>query len=62
MHDSLLMLMHWFDSQKNETLNRGFKKHTPKNIVFSKTFSLYECLAFVIIIDLLHYKGALKDF
>jgi len=54
------MLMHLFDSQKNEALNRGFTKHAPKNIVFSKTFSLFDCLVFVIIIDSLGYKGALK--
>jgi len=60
MHDNLLMLMHPFDLQKNEALNRGFTKHAPKNIVFSKTFSLFDHLVFVIIIDLLGYKGALK--
>jgi len=45
------MLMHPFDLQKNEALNRGFTKHAPKNIMFSKTFSLFDHLAFVIIIN-----------
>jgi len=54
------MLMHPFDSQKNEALNRSFTKHAPKNIVFSKTFSLFDRLAFVIIIDSVGYEGALK--
>jgi len=52
--------MHPFDSQKNEALNCGFAKHTPKNIVFSKTSSFFDHLAFIIIIDLLGYEGALK--
>jgi len=54
------MLMHPFDLQKNEALNRRFTKHAPRNIVFSKTFSLFDRLAFVIIIDLLGYEGALR--
>jgi len=58
--ENLLMLLHLFDSQKNEALNRGFAKHAPKNIVFSKTFSLFDRLAFVIIIDSVGYEGALK--
>jgi len=41
-HNNLLMLMHPFDLQKNEALNHGFTKHAPKNIVFSKTFSLFD--------------------
>jgi len=59
-HENLLMLMHPFDLQKNKALNCGFAKHAPKNIVFSKTFSLFDCLAFVIIIDSLGYEGTFK--
>jgi len=58
-HENLLMLMHPFDLQKNEALNHAFTKLAPKNIVFSKTYSLLDQLAFVIIIDLLGYEGAL---
>ncbi len=54
------MLLHPFDSQKNEALNHAFTKHAPKNIVFSKTFTLFDRLAFVIIIDSLGYEGCLK--
>jgi len=52
--------MHPFDSQKNEALNRAFTKLAPTNIVFSKTYSLFDQLAFVIIIDSLGYEGALR--
>jgi len=54
------MLLHLFDSQKNEALNCAFTKHAPKNIVFSKTFTLFDHLSFVIVIDLLGYEGCLK--
>jgi len=52
--------MHPFNLHKNKTLNHGFTKHAPKNIVFLKTFSLFDHLAFFIIIDLLGYRGTLK--
>jgi len=54
------MLMHPYDSQKNEALNCVFLKQAPKGIVFSKTFSLFDCLLFVIIIDSVSYKAGLK--
>jgi len=59
-HDNLLILLHPFDSQKNEALNHAFAKQAPKNIVFSKTFRLFNHLTFVIIIDLLGYEAALQ--
>jgi len=59
-HENLLMLMHPYDSQKNEAINRAFLKQAPKSIVFSKTFSLFDRLSFVIIIDSVGYEGALK--
>jgi len=58
--ENLLMLLHPFDSQKNEALNRGFAKQAPKNIVFSKTYSLFDRLAFVIIIDSVGYEAAIR--
>ncbi len=45
------MLNHEFDSQKNEALNKAFTKVAPKNMVFSKTHSLYDQLALVIAYD-----------
>jgi len=54
------MLMHPYDSQKNEALNRAFLKQAPKSIVFSKTFSLFDRLSFVIIIDSVGYEVALR--
>jgi len=59
VHENLLMLMHPYDSQKNEALNRAFMKLAPKSIVFSKTFSLFDRLAFVVIIDSLGYEEGL---
>jgi len=59
-HENLLMLMHPYDSQKNEALNRAFIKQAPKGIVFSKTFSLFDRLSFVIIINSIGYKEGLK--
>jgi len=55
-----LMLLYPFDSQKNEGLNQGFAKQALKNIVFSKTFSLFDHLAFVIIIDSVGYEATLR--
>jgi len=60
MHENLLMLMHPYDSQKNKALNRAFLKQAPKSIVFSKTFSLFDRLSFVIIIDSVGYEAGLK--
>jgi len=54
-------LLHPFNSQKNEALNRNFAKQAPKNIVFSMTFTLFDHLAFVIIIDLVGYQAALQQ-
>jgi len=51
--------MHPYDSQKNEALNRAFMKLAPKSIIFSKTFSLFDCLSFVIIVDSLGYEDGL---
>jgi len=48
---NLEMLNHEFDSQKNEALNKAFTKVAPKNMVFSKTHSLYDRLALVIVYD-----------
>jgi len=48
---NLSMLRHMYDSQKCKALNCAFAKVAPKNIVFSKTMSLFDCLAFVIGID-----------
>ncbi len=59
-HENLLMLMHPYDSQKNEALNRAFIKQAPKGIVFSKTFSLFDHLSFVIIIGSIGYEEGLK--
>jgi len=59
-HENLLMLMHPYDSQKNEALNRAFIKQAPKGIVFSKTFSLFDRLSFVIIINSIGYEEGLK--
>jgi len=58
--ENLLMLLHPFDSQKNEALNCGFAKQAPKNIVFSKTYSLFDRLAFIIIIDSVGYEVAIR--
>jgi len=58
--ENLLMLLHGYDSQKNEALNRAFTKLAPKNIVFSKTFSLFDRLSFVIIIDSVGYAEGLR--
>ena len=60
-HENLLMLLHPFDSQKNEALNCSFAKQAPKNIVFSKTFTLFDHLAFVIIINSVGYQAALQQ-
>jgi len=49
--ENLEMLNHEFDSQKNEALNKAFTKVAPKNMVFSKTHSLYDRLALVIAYD-----------
>jgi len=49
--ENLAMLNHEFDSQKNEALNKAFTKVTPKNMVFSKSHSLYDRLALVIVYD-----------
>ena len=59
-HENLLMLMHPYDSQKNEALNRAFIKQAPKGIVFSKTFSLFDRLSFVVVIDSVGYEAGLK--
>jgi len=56
---NLRMLMHPYDSQKNEALNRAFTKVAPKNIVFSKTYTLFDQLAFVICVDSLGYEETL---
>ena len=58
--ENLLMMMHPFDSQKNEALNRAFTKHSPKNIVFSKTYSLFDRHSLVVIIDSVGYELAMK--
>jgi len=52
--------MHPYNSQKNEALNHAFLKQAPKSIIFSKTFSLFECLSFNIIIDSAGYEVALR--
>jgi len=49
--ENLAMLRHMYDSQKNEALNCAFAKVAPKNIVYSKTMSLFDRLALVIGID-----------
>jgi len=54
------MLFHLFDSQKNEALNQAFTKNAPKNIVFSKTFSLFDRLSLVIVTDSLGYECGLR--
>jgi len=51
MNENLEMLNHGFDLQKNEALNKAFTKVAPKNMVFSKTHSLYDHLALVIVYD-----------
>jgi len=56
---NLRMLMHPYDSKKNEALNRAFTKVALKNIVFSKTYALFDRLAFVICVDLLGYEETL---
>jgi len=57
--ENLAMLNHEFDSQKNEALNKAFTKVAPKNMVFSKTHSLFDHLALVIIYDSIGYLGCL---
>jgi len=57
--ENLAMLNHEFDSQKNEALNKAFTKVAPKNMVFSKTHSLFDRLALVIIYDSIGYLGCL---
>jgi len=57
---NLLILLHPFDSQRMR-LNCAFTKHAPKTIMFSKTYTLFDCLSFVIIIDSLGYEGCLKQ-
>jgi len=54
------MLMHPYDLQMNKVLNHAFLKQAPKSIVFSKTFSLFDRLSFVIIIDSVGYEVALR--
>jgi len=44
---------------KNGALNRVFAKVAPKNIIFSKTYTLFDRLAFVICVDSLGYKEIL---
>jgi len=44
---------------KNEALNRAFAKVAPKNIVFSKTYTLFDRMAFIICVDLLGYEETL---
>jgi len=53
------MLNHKFDSQKNEALNKAFTKVAPKNMVFSKTHSLFDQLALVMIYNSIGYAGCL---
>jgi len=59
-HENLLMMFHLFDSQKNEAMNRAFLKLAPKNIVFSKTSTLFDRLSFVVIIDSVGYEDGIK--
>jgi len=54
------MLMHPYDSQKSKALTCVFLKQAPKSIVFSKTFSLFDYLSFVIIIDSVGYEAGLR--
>jgi len=42
MDENLLMLNHEFNSLKKEALNKAFTKVAPKNMVFSKTHSLFD--------------------
>ena len=58
--DNLHMLRHLFDSQKNEALNRALAKVAPKNTVFSKTHSLFDCLSLVICMDSLGFVRCLE--
>jgi len=39
--ENLLMLLHPFDSQKNEALNCAFTKHAPKHLIFKSIHSIW---------------------
>ena len=57
---NLLMLNHEYDSQKNEALNKAFSKVAPKNMVFSKSWSLSDQLCLVISYDSIGFFETFK--